>query len=150
MTINYEKLYFEIKSAGLPLETMSLPEGNAPEYFLPRCIKFPEVWVVMSRDLTGPETTTLNGILAAHDPVDYPVLVAAGAEASAAAIPNWATWTTAQWTAYFNANISGTQVSAIASLADAKVVLGKMSTVIDSLAKMEIALRNKTFPKLQG
>jgi hypothetical protein len=143
--INYEKFYAEIKAAGLPIETMSLPEGS-----LPGAIQFPDVWVLFNPALTAGQITTLNNLYAAHDPVDYVALVAQGAEASAAAIPNWASWTLAQWNTYYNANISGTQVTAIATLADAKIVLGKMSTVIDSLAKMEIALRNKTFPKLQG
>jgi hypothetical protein len=63
-------------------------------------------------------------------------------------LPNWGTWTQAQWDTYFSANISSAQVAAIANLADAKVVLGKMSTVLNNQAKAIIALRNRVFPDL--
>ncbi len=70
----------------------------------------------------------------------------AAAKAAARNIPNWATWTLADWTDYYNANISATQINLVGSLAEAKVILNKMSIVIDRLAKMEIALRDYTLP----
>ena len=72
----------------------------------------------------------------------------AASKATAKAIPNWATWTQADWTTYYNANISATQINAIANLTDAKAMLNKMSIIIDRLAKMEIALRDHNFPDL--
>jgi len=57
-------------------------------------------------------------------------------------IPDWATWTAAQWQTWYSANMNGTQITAITNLADAKVVLGKMSTAIDALSKMVIAMRD--------
>lgn len=60
-------------------------------------------------------------------------------------IPNWATWTQQQWNAWRDANISATQIDAIGNLADAKIMLTKMSTVLDNLAKMEIAIRDQVW-----
>jgi len=70
------------------------------------------------------------------------------ARSIAGSIPAWATWTVNDWTTYYNANISATQINAITTLAEAKVILNKMSTVLNNAALMEIALRNKTFPDL--
>jgi len=57
-------------------------------------------------------------------------------------IPSWATWSASDWATWYAANMNGTQITAIANLADAKVVLGKMSTAIDALSKMVIAMRD--------
>jgi len=70
------------------------------------------------------------------------------AKTTAKNIPNWATWTQEQWATWRDANISAAQITAIGSLADAKVMLGRMATVLDSLAKMEIALRDQVWPDL--
>lgn len=71
------------------------------------------------------------------------------AEPYARTIPNgWRTWTQAQWTDYYNANISATQIDTITNLADAKAFLRKLSVVIDRMAKLEIALRDFIFPDL--
>lgn len=70
------------------------------------------------------------------------------AKVFAKAIPNWAAWTQNDWTTYYNANISATQINLIANLTDAKAMLNKMSIIIDRLAKMEIALRDFTMPDL--
>lgn len=59
-------------------------------------------------------------------------------------IPNWATWTQAQWTTYYNSNIGNGNIPAIGNLADAKAMLTKMAVVMDAQAKMIIALRNHT------
>lgn len=63
-------------------------------------------------------------------------------------IPNYATWTPTDWATYYNANISSTQINTIANLTDAKAMLNKMSTVLDGLAKMIMALRDYNFPDL--
>ncbi len=71
-----------------------------------------------------------------------------GAETLAAAIPQWASWTEAQALEWHNTNIS-TQLP-VASLAAANVVLQRMDTELKALIRMNLALRNKVFPKLQG
>lgn len=63
-------------------------------------------------------------------------------------LPNWATWTQAQWDTYFNANLANGHVTAISNLAEAKLMLAKQNLVINNLAKAVIALRNRTFPDL--
>lgn len=143
--INPQKLQSELVAAALPVVGVSesLTGGNA------FTIVYSECRIDYSRVLSGPETTLAANTVSSHDPTDTAGIRFANAEAAAANIPNWAGWSQAEWTAYFNANISSTQVTAITSLAEAKVVLGKMSTVIDSLAKMEIALRNRVFPRLE-
>lgn len=70
------------------------------------------------------------------------------AREAAGAIPSWATWAQTDWTTYYTANISATQINAIATLADAKAMLNKMSGIINNIVKLEIALRNKVFPDL--
>ncbi len=76
-------------------------------------------------------------ILQAHDPVDYitPIREALQAEAPILLrnIPNWATWDTQQVTDYINTEVT--------SLASTKVVLVAM-------AKMLVALRDKTFAEI--
>lgn len=72
------------------------------------------------------------------------------AKTNAAAIPNWATWTQADFQTWYNANISPTQINAITSLAEAKPILLKQSAAIEALAKMVIAIRNQLWPDLQG
>ncbi len=71
-----------------------------------------------------------------------------GAYGLAKQIPNWATWSQADWAAWYNANISSNQINNIASLSDAKAMLNKMSTVINNLAKLEITLRDYIWPDL--
>jgi hypothetical protein len=70
------------------------------------------------------------------------------ARATAKNIPSWATWSQSDWAAWRDSNISATQINAIANLTEAKAMLNKMSTVIDSLAKMEIAMRDQIWPDL--
>lgn len=125
------KLGKELVTAGVAHHGMSL-FGNVLEILL---------------DNEG-QSATAQTVIDAHNGVDTIDQRYQAAKVTAKNIPNWATWTQADWTNWFNANISATQVSAIASLADAKVVLGKMATVLDSLAKMEIALRDQVWPDL--
>jgi hypothetical protein len=64
------------------------------------------------------------------------------AKVDAVNIPNWATWTQAEFLTWYNANISPTQVNAEASLADAKVVQLAMSAELKALGQMVIAQRD--------
>lgn len=72
------------------------------------------------------------------------------AKTSAAAIPNWASWTQVDFQTWYNANISPTQINAVTSLAEAKPILLKQSAAIEALAKMVIAMRNQLWPDLQA
>lgn len=67
-------------------------------------------------------------------------------------VPNWATWTQAQFLAWYDANISSSQINAEASLADAKIVQLAMSAELKALGQMIIAQRDmliRIFQKLQ-
>jgi len=114
----------DLLNAGLPAISTDGNNGSAATVF--------------SRTLTQPEVQTYMSI------ANAPEYRKGLARIDAAAIPNWATWTQAQWTTYYQNNINGTQINAIANLADAKAVMLKMSAVIDAQAKMLIALRNYT------
>lgn len=72
-----------------------------------------------------------------------------GAESQAAGIPNFATWTEAQMTAWIDANIGDTPIDAITNLAEAKALMKKQATAFTALARFTVAFRNKLFPKLQ-
>lgn len=99
---------------------------------------------------TAPQLATAAGIVAAHDGVAWVARIAgwvakrAAARTSAKDIPNFATWTFAQWTTYRDQvpRLDATGINGIASLADAKPFLIKMATVLDGLAKMAIAERD--------
>jgi len=80
------------------------------------------------------DTDTAAAVIAAHDPTDYDALVRDGAEAEAASVPDWASWTMAEASDWVETNVS--------DLASAKVALVAM-------AKMVVALRNRAFPGLQ-
>src|SRR5574341_1736014 len=82
--------------------------------------------------------------------LDNQNLLQQAAKSVAAAIPNWATWTQAEFQAWYDANISPTQINAITSLAEAKSILLKQSAAIEALAKMAVAMRNQLWPDLQG
>jgi hypothetical protein len=70
------------------------------------------------------------------------------AQVSAKAIPNWATWTQADWDTYFAANLSTTQVNAVSTTAQIRAMLNKQNLVIQNLVKLVIALRDAQFPDL--
>lgn len=112
----------DLKAAGLPVQGTAIAGQT----------------VLFTRTLTPQEEATYESIV---NPIIYRQ---AQARAEATAIPNWATWTHAQWSAYFNSNLANGNVTAIANLADAKLMLAKQNAVIDALAKMVIALRNHT------
>ncbi len=96
-----------------------------------------------------------RAVVAAHNPEAWSTLDArvkarqTAAEPYARTIPNgWRTWTQAEWTEYYNANISDIEIDKITSLAEAKIFLKRVSRVIDRMAKLEIALRDFNFPSL--
>ena len=94
--------------------------------------------VLFTRTLTQREEQIYESIV---NPIQYRQ---ERARIDANSIPDWATWTQAQWTTWFNANLANGNVTAIANLADAKAMLTKQNAVINNLAKMVIALRNHT------
>lgn len=101
-----------------------------------------------SRGFTDAEALAFLNIVA---PLQYTRAVRANdARAHVASLPNWATWDYADWTTWYNANISNTQINAITSLAQALPVLRLMSAVLNNLALTEIALRNHDWPEIAG
>lgn len=159
--INTEKIYSEIRAAGLPIYTIS---GSVINSSVGPVVNLNGAWVEFTRALTGPETTTLNNIVSAHDPVDYPALVEAGAEAQAAAIPAWAGWSEAQALQWLSDNI-GTPLTTgraavpnpITSFAQVRAVVIGLLDVMDkqyaaqvASTRLLVALRNRVFPKLEG
>jgi hypothetical protein len=132
-------LFEKLIAVGLPIESAS---------------ETGEVSGLPGVHMTVEQTQLLSDICYEHlHPLEYAVMVRVRnrlteAKVTAKAVPNWATWTQMQWAAYRDANVSSTQINAITSLADAKAMLNKMAVVLDSLAKMEIALRDQVWPDL--
>jgi hypothetical protein len=82
-----------------------------------------------------------------------PAIVSASARLAqsritAKAIPNWATWTQADWDAYFTANLSPAQVTKVTTIAIARTMLNRQNLVIQNLVKLVIAMRDETWPDL--
>jgi hypothetical protein len=99
-----------------------------------------------SRMLTNAENDVLRGII---DPSTTPVTLRFNqSRITAKAIPNWATWTQADWDAYFTANLSPTQVTTVTTIAIARTMLNRQNLVIQNLVKLVIALRDAQFPDL--
>lgn len=94
------------------------------------------------------QSSSAQAVIDSHNGVDTILQRESAAKITAKAIPNWATWTQQDWATWRDANVSVTQINAVASLADAKVIMNKMATVLDSLAKMEIALRDQNWPDI--
>jgi hypothetical protein len=67
---------------------------------------------------------------------------------TAKAIPNWATWTQADWDAYFTANLSPAQVTTVTTIATARTMLNRQNLVIQNLVKLVIAMRDNQWPDL--
>jgi hypothetical protein len=95
----------------------------------------------------------IDGIKALHNPntllpVDQ---VQADADGQAANIPNWSVWTMAQWQTWWDNNLGDAMVDAIPGIPlEARTMLKRQNLAILNLGKMEIALRNKTWPQLQS
>lgn len=102
-----------------------------------------DITVHLLRQPTPAEQTLIAETLAAHDPAsktpeqiaaEQAAAVEAAADTQAANIPGWATWDEATALAYITNNVT--------DLASAKVVLLAM-------ARLLVALRNKTWPNLE-
>jgi hypothetical protein len=111
----------QLQSAGLPAVSTDGNDEKAATQF--------------SRELTPAELKIYLGI------ANPDLANMQQAKIDATVIPNWATWTQAEFLTWYNANISPTQVTAVASLADAKVVMAAMSLELKALGQMVIAQR---------
>lgn len=89
-----------------------------------------------------------NAYLVFQDTLADQATIAENAEAQAAAIPQWASWTEAQALDWHNTNIT-TQLP-VANLTAANTVLQKLDAENRALIRMVLALRNKIWPNLQG
>ena len=107
----------------------------------------------------------LEEILGRERPADPVFDVDQGADAQARNIPDWASWTETEAAAWYDeavtaplgeipdiANMSAAafQNNAQAIIAQFQGVITAQATVIRNLARMVIALRNKTWPQLEG
>lgn len=120
MTLNATKLDSELRAAGLPIVGCN-SDGLV-------------TWANGVIPTQG-QIDQANAIIAVHDPIDYVALVQAGAESQAEAIPGWATWTEAEALDYINTNV---------------VDLPSALIVLRAMARMLVALRNNTWPRLEG
>lgn len=112
--------------------------SNPWAFVLEYCIRHPDEIVdpaTIPLSLTADQVALLNSRNA------Y-ITRRTNAKIDAVNIPNWATWGQTEWATWYNANISPTQINTVTTLTQAKPILVAMSTAINNLAKMEIALRN--------
>jgi hypothetical protein len=159
--VNTDKLHDEIRAAGLPISTISLhrfgsftPTGTS--YYMVEN----EYWIEWATPLTGPQTTTFNAILAAHDPVDYPAIREATAESQAANVPQWAGYTEAEALQWLADNIGTPLDASLPATVNATTnraiivsligIMKKQYAAQVATTRMVVALRNRTFPKLEG
>lgn len=112
----------ELLAAGLPAVSTDGNDAQAATQF--------------SRELTLVEW---QAYLSIANPVQHKM---SQGKIDIANIPNWATWTQAQFLTWYNTNVSPTQINAEASLADAKVVQLAMSAELKALGQMAIAQRD--------
>jgi len=98
------------------------------------------------------DTAGVTAVYTAHTGLPYPSeLRQIAAMPAIAAITNWSTWQQSDWTTWYNANISLTQINALSVIpADVKALLIKQSAVIQGLAQVLLALRDYLFPKMPG
>ena len=115
------KLHRELKAASLDIEGLA--------------DMLPQVAVDFIGTPSQADLDTAQAIIDAHDATDYEAIVKAGADAQAANIPGWATWTEQESLDWIEANVT--------NLASAKTVLLAMSRLL-------VALRNKQWPGLEG
>ncbi len=104
--------------------------------------------VVWARELTNTEEEIFLNIR-------YPQRQAQAARKTnaaktAKAIPQWATWTQAEWATYFTANLSDLEADKVTSIALARVAIKRQNAVINALAQMVIAMRDELWPDLQN
>lgn len=111
-----------------------------------------KVWDVSNNEIQ--ERQDVAAVLAAHNPnawntIDQQIAVRLGAaRVTAKAIPNWATWTQAEWTTYFNANLADSEADLVTTLSAARVMIKRQNLVINNLVKLVIAIRDQVWPDL--
>ena len=118
-------IYDELLAAGLPVLDA---EPNVTPHF--------------SRELTPAEEDVRDSIM------NKPVFRQRKAKATAKTIPNWATWTQAQWATYFTNNLSDAEADLVTSLAAARVMIKRQNAVIANFGKIIIAIRDEIWPDL--
>ncbi|NIV32333.1 MAG: hypothetical protein GWN58_23685 [Anaerolineae bacterium] len=123
--INLEQLVGEIQALGLPLAI----EGVADYLDLDG-----EIAVDTESELSPEQISAVQAIIDAHVAVDY-AQRQIDADAAAANIPNWATWSEDQALTWFDANV---------------VDLASARTVLRAVVQMVLAMRNKLWPGLEG
>ena len=125
------KLGKELTSAGIAHNGMSLfPQTNELEINL----------------VNEGQAATAQAVVDQHDGIDTKQQNYLSAETNAKNIPSWSTWSEADALSWIDSHISNTQIDAIGSLADAKVVMKDQSQVMRAMVRMMIALRNRNFP----
>ena len=133
-------------------------------FYIPITVEVPDAWV------EGHEEE-IQAIIDVHvpDPLYFPAdlvrLVADQAESDMAAIPSWAAWTEAEAAVWYDANVTDLvdaipdvdgltptafQNNAQAIVAQMQDIAAAQAAVVRNLARMVIALRNKTWPNLEG
>jgi hypothetical protein len=97
--------------------------------------------VELPRDPYEAHAAAIEAVIAAHvpDPLYFPADVERArqeeADDHAADIPGWATWTEAEATAWIDANV---------------IDLASAKTALTAMARLLVALRNKTWPGLES
>lgn len=129
--IRLSKLAKELKD--LPVESVTSGRGAIQHAEVEPGV-YEDVIIDYAPEATAQDEIDAEAIKAAHDPTDYEAIVKAGADAQAANIPGWASWTEQETLDWIEANVT--------DLASAKQALKAMSRMI-------VALRNKTWPELQ-
>jgi hypothetical protein len=76
--------------------------------------------------------------------------VQSGAEAQAAAIPGFATWTESEGLTWIDDNIGNGAIAAVTNLAEAKDLMVKQAVAFRALWRVSKALLNHTWPNLEG
>jgi len=145
-------LHRELQAASVPIDGTAWLE------------LYEQVRVDYQDSATSGDMTAGEAIVAAHVPIDPIQEVADAAETNAGNIPGWAHWTEAEAETWFNTNIdtpladARTSIDGLAALNITTFkavinglldILDSMATMIWAMARMIIALRNKTWPNLQ-
>lgn len=135
--INLFGLIIELKAAGIQFSGCNT-DGVVWDLSGNQIQTRPDVAAVIAAHNAGSWTTTEQNIATRRS----------ASRTAAKNIPAWATWTQADWTAHFNANLSDEQADLVTTLAAARVMIKRQNTVINALAKMLIALRDQIWPDL--
>ncbi len=162
----------ELHEAGIPLiglcETLSDHSVAGPATFFPSEEGFVRIdWD--SKPLLA-WITQAAAIIAAHDPAQLSesekmAAVVLDSGIAASAIPGWATWTEAEAAAWYDTNVTAlidaipdvSNLTPTAFQNNAQLIVAQMqdiitaqAAVIRNLARMLIAMHNKTWPELEG